>query len=150
MRIKDQQAFCGHVVAGIAATYAMALTYLLLAPVPLWFLGQPGGELQQAIDSSLSDLIQHATAYGLLGVLAVWAVESAGGPRGWLWLAAVPVHGMAAEILQYFVPQRFFGWPDMAANLVGAAAGIALGTGAAALFRRFAVRSGIESAPSLI
>jgi VanZ family protein len=110
---------------GVAALYAVLLAYLLLTPVPLWFLGQSG--LQNAIDSTLSDLLQHFLAYGVLGSLFFWAAARPGTAQIGRSFGLAMLHGTLAECLQLFVPERFFAWPDLAANVLGAACG----TGAA-------------------
>ncbi len=78
------------------------------------------------------DLVFHGAAYGVLVILGgmLW--------RRLCWVAvAMLVYSTLLEGLQYFVPGREFYLSDLAANMVGILAGLAI----AALWRRqYAVR----------
>lgn len=66
----------------------------------------------------------HAAAYALLAFLlrTGWPELSP-----WLVLAGAAAYGGLLEFVQLFVPGRAFEWMDVAANAVGAAAGVLAG-----------------------
>jgi len=121
--------------------YAVTLTYLLLAPHPLWFLGGSGQAIERTVDHSISGHLQHALAYTLLGWSLAWVSRTASGACQWGWVLLAMGHGVAAEWLQRFVPHRYSGWTDGLANITG----VALGALAASLILQGRSRSARES-----
>jgi VanZ family protein len=117
-----------------AAVYAVVLTYLLLAPQPLWFLGAPGRVVDRTLEQIIAACLQHGLAYMVLAGLLMWACRS----RHAVWQAACLVlavgHGLSTECLQHFIPHRYCEWPDGLANAVG----VGLGWLAALLLFRMA------------
>jgi VanZ family protein len=115
-----------------AAAYAVVLTYLLLAPYPLEFLGVSGRAVERTIDQIITACLQHGLAYMVLAWLLMWACRS----RHAVWQAACLVfavgHGLSTEWLQHFIPHRYCEWPDGLANAVGVGLGW---LGALLLFR---------------
>ena len=99
--------------------YAVVLTYLLLTPSPLWFLGVSGQGIEAAVDRTLMGYVQHGLAYSLLACLLVWATRTIMGYWQTVWMLAATAHGIAAEWLQCFVPYRHVHWPDGMANALG-------------------------------
>lgn len=106
-----------------ALLYAALLTYLLLVPHPLWFLGGTGEQAEEAVDQTLADYVQHALAYSLLGLSLVFATAVSQRPRIMLFLILAALHGVLCEILQHFIPHRYFGANDALANVIGVVAG---------------------------
>lgn len=86
------------------------------APLPAW----------SGLDKGL-----HFLAYALLGVLFFRAFEATldghrpGRIAGWSVLAA-SLYGLSDEIHQAFVPERCAEWLDLAADAIGAVAGVGL------------------------
>ena len=113
-------------VAHIATVvYVLMLTYLLLAPQPLWFLGESGDRFEQSVDQSLADYVQHGVCYAILMLLLLWSARITG-PLTSLKLACcaalVICHGLLTEFLQMFIPQREFSVVDIVANTTGVVA----------------------------
>lgn len=107
-------------LAGAAAIgYTAVLSYLLLAPSPLWLFGEQGDWVAQAVARTLSDDLEHASAYAVLLSVWLWASQTGGWitPRG--CVALTLVHGLVAEVFQYWIPQRFFDVHDLVANAAG-------------------------------
>jgi len=111
------------VVWGAVLAYAVLLTYLLLAPHPLWLLGYPGRVIETAVDGTLSGYLQHGLAYAVLAWLLVLASRTGRGSWRVACVLLALAHGILAEWLQGFVPGRYSIWPDGLANVVGLAAG---------------------------
>jgi VanZ family protein len=109
-------------VRWLAIGYTLALTYLLLAPHPLFFLGQSGAAADEAVSETVADCAQHAAVFALLTGLWVDAVGDRWG-RGAV-VGTCVAYGAATECLQAFIPHREFGWIDLIANSVGAAGGM--------------------------
>ena len=123
------------------AAYAAMLTYLLLTPHPLWFLGDSGRTIEDVVDRTVWGYAQHALAYSILGCLLVWASRSTSSPRQLLWMLLAMLHGLTAEWLQGFVPHRYADWTDGVANVLG----IGLGWLAALLMLAAIPRAAEES-----
>lgn len=107
-------------IAGAAALgYTVVITNLLLAPHPLWLLGEQGDWVAKTVARTLSDDLEHASAYAVF--LSVWLWASQTGrwitPRTCLGLTLG--HALIAEVLQYWIPQRFFDVHDLVANGAG-------------------------------
>ncbi len=96
--------------------YWIALTYLLLAPEPFWFLsGTEGTNDSYAL--SVPDLIQHFLVFGLLGLLLASQLEANKLLSRTLRFAVI--YAIATEFVQFFVPDRFASVADVLANLSG-------------------------------
>ncbi|MFH1924586.1 MAG: right-handed parallel beta-helix repeat-containing protein [Planctomycetota bacterium] len=106
-----------------AAVYAVVLTYLLLAPHPLWLFGVPGQAVEETIDRSIAGYVQHALAYALLASLLAWACRTESASRQATWALLAVGHGALAECLQSFIPHRYADWPDGLANALGVGVG---------------------------
>lgn len=104
----------------ITLMYWIALTYLLLAPDPLWFLNGSTG-VDDSYVLSVPDLVQHFLVFGLLGVLLSYPLDRARLVSISLWVAIA--YSMGTELAQLFVPGRFASVPDVLANLSGLAIG---------------------------
>jgi len=107
----------------VAAVYAAALTYGLVAPHPLWLFGATGRAIEESVDRTIVGHVQHAAAYALFAGLLLWARR----PRTWSghlrWLGLAVSHGMVTEAIQMLVPARYGAWPDALANALGAGVG---------------------------
>ena len=113
--------WCGAVVA-----YFLLLSYLLLTPHPLWFMGTAGEAAEETVDSTLADYAQHALAYAVLGGLITLATVGKSFRIRCGWLTAAAAHGVLCEVLQHFIPHRHFGAHDALANAVGVMGGWAM------------------------
>jgi VanZ family protein len=116
----------------VLLVYWILLTNLLLAPRPWWYLGNFESGVQQLVERSLADYIQHLLAFSLLAVFAWGARTSTRRPSVLLLLAGLGLYAILAELLQLWIPGRTYQWLDMACNL----AGIALGWSLSALLAR--------------
>lgn len=106
-----------------AALSALAIViWLSLAPRPL-----PG----QPIPPDLT-WIAHGVMYFLLGLICAAALRRALPAV----VAMLLVLGVGLELAQALVPHRVVGWPDLAANLGGAALGLAAFLAARQIWRR--------------
>jgi len=108
---------------GAVAVYFLLLSYLLLTPHPLWFMGTAGEAAEETVDSTLADYAQHTLAYAVLGGLITLATVGKSFRLRCGWLAAAAAHGVLCEVLQHFIPHRHFGAHDALANAVGVIAG---------------------------
>ncbi len=108
---------------GAVAAYFLLLSYLLLTPHPLWFMGTAGEAAEETVDSTLADYAQHALAYAVLGGLITLATVGKSLRFRCGWLTAAAAHGVFCEVLQHFIPHRHFGAHDALANAVGVMAG---------------------------
>lgn len=108
-----------------AAAYTPLLTYLLLAPHPLWFLGDDdnGVATEEIIDQTVSGYAQHGLTYAVLGFILVKAAATGTGPRAGVCALLAMFHGATAECLQYFIPHRYFDGYDALANAAGVLVG---------------------------
>jgi glycopeptide antibiotics resistance protein len=104
----------------ITLMYWIALTYLLLAPDPLWFLSMPDG-IDDPYSLSFPDLVQHFLALGLLGVLLTCQMNR--NSMASLSFGIAIAYSVGTELVQLFVPDRFASVLDVLANLSGLAIG---------------------------
>lgn len=108
----------------IAISYAVLLTYLLLAPEPLFFLGSTGAQLDATVTRSVADWVEHASVYlaftGL--VLVAWQGQS---PNALLVMLII-VHAILTETLQHWIPLRETSLLDLLANVCGILTGALL------------------------
>ncbi|TWU12615.1 VanZ like family protein [Symmachiella macrocystis] len=111
---------------GAVVAYFLLLSYLLLTPHPLWFMGTAGAAAEETVDSTLADYAQHALAYAVLGGLITLATVGKTFRLRCGWLTAAAAHGVLCEILQHFIPHRHFGAHDALANAVGVMGGWAI------------------------
>ena len=97
---------CNAAGARLALGLAMLIiTSMALTPTP--------GEVQL----SVNDKLGHALAFLLLAFLS-----HASWPEirfGWQQVVALLGYGLALEVIQYFIPNRYFSLLDMAADLAG-------------------------------
>lgn len=103
--------------------YAVALTYLLLAPNPLWLLGAPGQDIERTVDRTIAGFAQHVLACAILACLLALASRTTHGARQCSWAALAMAHGAGTELFQYFVPHRYSDWSDGVADALGVAIG---------------------------
>lgn len=103
----------------LAAGYGVLLTYLLLTPIPLWFLGAEGETIEEGVDLTLGDWMQHGLAYGLFAIVMLNAVGPATWRRSFGTLVFVVLYGVGTEWLQGFIPRRTCSGVDALANLAG-------------------------------
>lgn len=104
----------------ITLVYWIALTYLLLAPDPMWFLSMPDG-MDDPHSLNLPDLVQHFLALGLLGVLLTCQMNRQSMTS--LSFGIAVAYSIGTELVQMFVPDRFASVLDVLANLSGLATG---------------------------
>jgi VanZ family protein len=124
----------------LTAAYAVLLTWLLLAPAPLIFLGETGTAIDDAASVTLGDRIEHAGAYAVLTalLLAAW-----GSPARTRWLILMAgAHAVVSEFLQQWIPNREGTWQDVAANFTGIAGAVLIAL-ALPVLRRFRDRRGV-------
>jgi hypothetical protein len=99
----------------------MGFIFILSSGPRSWDIGMP----------DMSDKWGHMVAYGILGVLIVWAVGRSwgcgAGPAAMCAFLGATAYGVANEIHQMSVPGRHATVPDALANAIGAALGGALG-----------------------
>jgi hypothetical protein len=91
-----------------------ALLPLLLS---IWFVSQ--------IDKAAERL--HLLEYGILGMMVCWAAGYPNGLRLLLALLAVIVAGGVDEMIQYFLPNRYWDIRDIWFNSLGGILGLGLG-----------------------
>ncbi|QDT34655.1 VanZ family protein [Thalassoglobus polymorphus] len=96
--------------------YWTLLTYLLLAPHPLWFLTGLSQPDEFSI-FTMSDLIQHLSAFAVLGFLLSTQFSPSG--RTSKLLYASGFYAVITELLQWFIPNRHAAISDMLANASG-------------------------------
>jgi VanZ family protein len=126
-------------------TYAVLLTYLLLAPDPFWIFGSSSGAVKQVVGRTMTEYAQHVLAYAVFAWLLVWASRHAGRIGPMTCAAFALTHGIATEWLQGFVPYRDPNARDVVANVVG----LGLGWGIAALvFGAFDKTTGKGTCPA--
>ena len=53
----------------VAALYGLLLTYLLLAPSPLWIFGEWGDSVERSVDRTFADYVQHGVCYAIFLLL---------------------------------------------------------------------------------
>ena len=73
--------------------------------------------LDYPLRTDVNDKIQHLAAFFVLAFLADQAF-----PKGaWSWRKATPLlaYGAALEVLQYFIPGRYFSLADLGADAIG-------------------------------
>ena len=107
----------------LTAAYVALLSYLTLARDPWWIFGSAGRSVEDTIDSTLADHIQHAVAFGVLGVLLAVYGLSANHTRVRLPIAFGLCHAIGTECLQHWIPMRTCTAADAVANVAGLAAG---------------------------
>lgn len=110
----------------LATLYLVVLTYLLLAPHPLWVLGSAGQKLEQTVTRTFSDDVQHAGTYAVLVIMLMWAFTRGRGVTQSQAIGFAFLHGVSMEGLQHFIPHRYCDWKDILANAVGVACGWAM------------------------
>jgi VanZ family protein len=120
----------------IAVSYTVVLSYLLLAPEPLFFLGGPGASVDRAVTVSVAGWLQHAAAYAILSCLLLAAFVP--NCRWEALLALAVLHGGLTEVIQRWIPHRECDWTDMLANIAGVAFGAIGGLGLLLAGRWFA------------
>ena len=107
-----------------AMLYAVALTYLLLAPEPLFFLGDAGDFVDKAVEDTVADRLLHAGAYVLFSLLLT---SGFGDMHRLAALAGVALlHGVLCEVAHSWIPRREFDWLDLIANISGVLMGAML------------------------
>ncbi len=101
---------------GACILYWCVLTFLLLTPNPLGWIG-----LSRLPGPLASGLGVHFLLFSALAVLAF----AAQWPRraGRTLLIALLAYALASETLQWFVPRRVVEWSDYLENFLGVAAG---------------------------
>jgi len=108
----------------LALVYLACLSWMLLTPDPWNLFGTPGQQLAEQVESTLADHFQHAVAFLLLAILGQLALR---GTRGEYWpirAAWLLGYALAAEGSHTLIPNRYFEWSDLVANLVGVLIGM--------------------------
>lgn len=121
-----------------AGLYALVLTNLLLAPHPFWMFGITGDAVEESLNRTLADYIQHSLSYALLTVLLIAAVRPKTIRGLGLCVVLSVAHGLGTEALQAIIPLRDCEFSDALANSIGVATGLVAST---VLFRLWTVRS---------
>ncbi len=111
-------------VRWLAIGYTLLLSYLLLAPQPLFFLGQTGAAADEAVSETVADWAQHAAVFAML--TGLWIVAVGDHWRRGAVVGACVAYGAGTECLQALIPHREFGWTDLIANSAGATVGTAV------------------------
>ena len=103
--------------------YAAGLFLISAVGLPVW-----NAFLRDSLGRFLTVEQIHLVEYAGLGAVAVLFLRPAVRPwRAFLRLAGiVAAVGLADEILQFFLPQRFFQWSDVCLNWIGGLAGLAI------------------------
>lgn len=107
----------------LTVAYVALLSYLTLACDPWWIFGSAGRSVEDTIDSTLADHIQHSVAFGVLGVLLATHGLSANRTRVRLLIAFGLCHAIGTECLQHWIPMRTCMATDVVANVAGLVAG---------------------------
>jgi VanZ family protein len=81
------------------------------------------------------DKVDHLAAFGALACVGVIALHGKARGRWWL-VAGLLGLGALIEIVQLYVPGRSSEWQDLAADALGIAAGLLIGTALTARFER--------------
>ncbi len=108
----------------VAAGYLLVLTLLLVHPDAFALFGMGAKSVEKQVDVTVPGMLQHFTAYVLLGILL--SVGFAGPrftPMSILLFALL--HGATTESIQAFVPNRTADWWDLLANTSGAMLSVA-------------------------
>lgn len=73
--------------------------------------------LDYPMREDVNDKVQHLAAFFVLAFLTDFAFPM----RPWHWHKAVPLigYGLGLEIVQYFIPSRFFSLADLGADAIG-------------------------------
>lgn len=116
-RVKKKK-FEQRFLIGVTASYTLLLTYLLLAPDPLWFLH--GDEIRKfQVDDTIAPLIQHLVAYCGLSFLFCFLSKVHSELRPRTAVIFVLSHAVTTEGAQAFIPNRYSEWSDVFANFTG-------------------------------
>lgn len=109
----------------LALAYFLLLCWLLFWPRPFEFLSDGPRNVSEQIERTFADWVLHALAFLLLSALVMTAQSEKS--RSVFKSTAVrflAAFSLFAETTHLWIPERFFQWSDMAANLIGTAAGI--------------------------
>ena len=110
----------------LALVYLSCLSWMLFTPDPWILFGTPVQRLAEQFESTLADHFQHAAAFLLLAILGHLAL---GGRKGEYWpiqAACLLGYALAAEGSHTLIPNRYFEWSDLLANLAGVLIGMLL------------------------
>jgi len=110
----------------LALVYLACLSWMLLTPDPWILFGTPGQQLAKQFETTLADHFQHAAAFLLLAILGQLALR---GNRGEYWpirTAWLVGYALATEGSHALIPNRYFEWSDLVANLAGVLIGMLL------------------------
>src|SRR5690606_22246186 len=89
-----------------------------------WF-GTGGKSVEKEIDASLPGVLQHLSAYLLLGTMFCIGFVRSRASAVWV-LCLLALHGLTTEAIQAWVPNRTCDWRDLMANMLGAIFSVAL------------------------
>ncbi|MDP7205985.1 MAG: VanZ family protein [Pirellulaceae bacterium] len=110
----------------LALGYLACLSWMLLTPNPWILFGSPGQQLAEQVQSALADHFQHAAAFLFLALLCQLALR---GTRGGSWqvmTAWLLGYALVVEGSHAWIPNRYFEWSDLLANMTGAMTGMLL------------------------
>lgn len=113
-----------------AAAYGLLLSYLLVAPDPLFFLGR---EAKQGVPR----MGVHFTAFLILAFLVGAARLRVG---RWTLCGSVCAYALLIELAQFFSPPRTVELIDLAENYTGLIVGMLLWMAVAKLWERWSTR----------
>ena len=117
----------GHFWPIAAILYLACLSWMLLTPEPWIMFGNDGNRLAEQLERTLADHFQHAAAFALLAILAQRALRGTRGERFTTRALLLLAYACSTEAAQSLIPNRYFEWSDLAANLTGVFVGMLLG-----------------------
>lgn len=99
--------------------FGVLLSYALLSPNPLWFVGAAPDDPTALLDRAVPDVMQHFGAYCFFSALCVWCTRRQSAAIRLYVPMLVLEHGLLTEWLQAFVPYRTCDPADALANAAG-------------------------------
>ncbi|MBX3438639.1 MAG: VanZ family protein [Planctomycetaceae bacterium] len=109
----------------VATIYLIVLTLFLVHPDAFSLFGAGAKAAEAGVDATVHGLLQHFSAYFLLGTLLRWAFVGARVSTRTVLIFLV-LHGATTETIQAFVPNRTADWRDLLANISGVVASVAV------------------------
>ncbi len=110
----------------LALVYLACLSWMVFTPDPWILFGTPGQQFAEQLDSTLADHFQHAAAFLLLAILSQLALRGTRGEHWPIRAAWLLIYALGAEASHALIPNRYFEWSDMVANLAGVLIGMLL------------------------
>ena len=92
--------------------------------------------VEEYLDHTISDYLQHGIAYAILAFLLLWAVGPTSRPSAIVCVSLAIGHGTVMEWSQQFIPHRYFERSDLLANMLGVGVGSCAAVIVLSLFHR--------------